>query len=74
MFYTVTTETEKIVRNVRDQCQEAGVPFFFKQWGDYKPDVLEAIHWIDAGWDPRAPKHGRILDGREWNEMPGGRG
>ena len=21
------------VRNIRDQCREAGVPFFFKQWG-----------------------------------------
>jgi len=37
------------VRSIRDQCQEAGVPFFFKQDG---------------------PKHGRLLDGREWNEFP----
>ena len=21
------------VRSIRDQCQDAGVPFFFKQWG-----------------------------------------
>ena len=21
------------VRKIRDQCQKAGVPFFFKQWG-----------------------------------------
>lgn len=25
------------VRSVRDQCQEAGVPFFFKQWGEWLP-------------------------------------
>jgi len=25
------------VRSLRDQCQEAGVPFFFKQWGVYIP-------------------------------------
>ena len=25
------------VRSVRDQCQEAGVPFFFKQWGEWIP-------------------------------------
>lgn len=25
------------VRKVRDQCAEAGVPFFFKQWGEYIP-------------------------------------
>jgi protein gp37 len=26
------------VRSIRDQCQAAGVPFFFKQWGEYGPD------------------------------------
>jgi protein gp37 len=25
------------VRSIRDQCQEAGVPFFFKQWGEFVP-------------------------------------
>lgn len=25
-------------RHVRDQCAEAGVPFFFKQWGEYLDD------------------------------------
>ena len=25
------------VRTIRDQCQEAGVPFFFKQWGEWRP-------------------------------------
>jgi len=25
------------VRSVRDQCVEAGVPFFFKQWGEWAP-------------------------------------
>ena len=24
-------------RSLRDQCQAAGVPFFFKQWGEYGP-------------------------------------
>lgn len=24
-------------RSLRDQCQAAGVPFFFKQWGEYLP-------------------------------------
>jgi protein gp37 len=24
-------------RQLRDQCQVAGVPFFFKQWGEWKP-------------------------------------
>ncbi|MDR3485406.1 MAG: phage Gp37/Gp68 family protein [Bradyrhizobium sp.] len=25
------------VHSIRDQCADAGVPFFFKQWGDYLP-------------------------------------
>ena len=29
------------VRAVRDQCQEAGVPFFFKGWGEWKPIGLD---------------------------------
>jgi hypothetical protein len=26
-------------RSLRDQCKEAGVPFFFKQWGEYVPGI-----------------------------------
>lgn len=26
------------VRSLRDQCNAAGVPFFFKQWGEWAPD------------------------------------
>lgn len=26
------------VRSIRDQCQAAGVPLFFKQWGDWLPE------------------------------------
>ena len=72
-------------RSVRDQCAEAGVPFFFKQWGEWKqihelevnnPDI-KGRDWLS--FDPdvsvcRVGKHaaGRLLDGREWNEWPGG--
>jgi len=28
------------VQTVRDQCQEAGVPFFFKQWGEWIPRLF----------------------------------
>lgn len=38
-------------RGLRDQCQEAGVSFFFKQ------QIING-------------KKTRLLDGREWNEMP----
>jgi protein gp37 len=45
------------VRDLRDQCVAAHVPFFFKQFG---------------GRTPRAG--GRVLDGREWNQLPDGGG
>lgn len=27
------------VRNIQKQCKEQGVPFFFKQWGEWLPEV-----------------------------------
>jgi protein gp37 len=45
-------------RDLRDQCTRAGVPFFFKQLGD----------WPAA--PGREKKGGRMLDGRTWDEMP----
>lgn len=32
------------VRNIRDQCKEAGTPFFFKQWGEYLPEQLACVN------------------------------
>lgn len=46
------------VRSVRDQCQAAGVPFFFKNWGARPPLKLRKLNY------------GRLLDGRTWNELP----
>jgi protein gp37 len=34
------------VRRVRDACVQAGVPFFFKQWGGPRPD--SAGHLLDG--------------------------
>ena len=46
--------------SVRDQCIEAGVPFFFKQWGAHDEDAVR-----------RGKKaSGRLLEGRTWSEMP----
>lgn len=55
-------------RSLRDQCQEAGVPFFFKQWGEWLPDSqiikYDPRHWtrfakakfgtldVDGTWSP----------------------
>jgi len=48
------------VERLRDQAEEAGVAFFFKQWGAYGPDGVR-----------RSKKaNGRLLDGRTWDAMP----
>ena len=89
-------------RGIRDQCQAAGVPFFFKQWGEWSVSIdrdrddpdwrLDYTHeyadarpscWLnfDGGRGFHGSrfhvmrqigkaKAGRLLDGREWNEMP----
>ena len=48
-------------RSVRDQCQAAGVPFFFKQWGG--PTKQKIV--IDG----KLVVH-RMLDGCVWDEFP----
>ncbi|MCG3208646.1 MAG: hypothetical protein FOGNACKC_02258 [Anaerolineae bacterium] len=96
-------------RSLRDQCVEAGIPFFFKQFGEWQygcqyyecdDDVREAhlnrphklfannlcSEWQGDYTKPRfdgqpppnteiwhrvgKKRAGRLLDGREWNEMP----
>lgn len=79
-------------RSIRDQCAEAGIPFFWKQWGEYAPEsqVDESLHpthkeglgvLMESGavmtfdgqtmnWRVGKKAAGRLLDGREWNEMP----
>lgn len=76
------------VRSIRDQCVEARVPFFFKQWGEWRPfqqfttgellkigTSFEAHNFGSQSDDIniRVGKKaaGRLLDGREWNEIPG---
>ncbi len=48
------------VHSIKDQCQEADVPFFFKQWGEYAPD----------GARVGKKKAGYLLDGTVWHEFP----
>ena len=72
-------------RSLRDQCVAAGVPFLFKQWGEWSFDgkwfrkLTEnriryfEPHTEDGNWLMyRVGKKaaGRLLDGREWNEFP----
>lgn len=45
-------------RSLRDQCEAASVPFFFKQWGDWTPGenvtrqsgIVPVAHWFGEGW------------------------
>lgn len=48
------------VENVRQQCEEQGVQFFFKQWGGWGAD----------GKRRSKKANGRLLAGRTWDSMP----
>ena len=53
-------------RSLRDQCQEAGVAFHFKQWGAWAPS--QYFGWACSRVGKK--KAGRELDGRTWDEVP----
>jgi len=74
------------IRSLRDQCQAAGVPFFFKQWGEWwpYPDEINKmtvnrntkeggkVKRFENWYFERNGKKaaGRILDGQTWDELP----
>ena len=47
------------VREIRDKCLDAGVPFFFKQWGGFRPKsggrILDRREWDEWPVPPRRP-------------------
>jgi protein gp37 len=46
-------------RSLRDQCTAAGVPFFFKQWGEYvETEWQHCAFSLGAGQIARDPKNG----------------
>lgn len=55
-------------RDLRDQCAQAGVPFFFKQWGQHGPTDLRGFAQVTTRCGKKAA--GRLLDGIEHNDMP----
>lgn len=73
-------------RSLRDQCQVAGVPFFFKQWGEWVPrgyaeyfgfgaketknTVIDSLPYPVIMSRIGKKAAGRLLDGREWNQYP----
>jgi protein gp37 len=73
------------VRSLRDQCQAAGAPFFFKGWGEFvdedqSPDDAvipsKALYLNDGSFYGHPvyrlgkSKSGRLLDGRTWDGFP----
>jgi len=48
------------VVNIKRQCQEQDVAFFFKQWGTWGADGVKR----------NKKSNGRLLLGKEWNEYP----
>lgn len=70
------------VRSLRDQCQEATVPFFFKSWGEWAPDCLCGTKKPHPETPRPTPGHmgcmfkcgkansGRSIDKRTWDEVP----
>jgi protein gp37 len=74
-------------RSLRDQCEAAEVAFFYKQTGEWLHETQATadqwdpigaaarnIHlWPDGTMSLRFGKKaaGRLLDGREWDQMPG---
>lgn len=73
-------------RSLRDQCQAAGVPFLFKQWGEWIAPSQHGAARAENGFAPikefamvegQGRYHlvgkkaaGRQLDGRTWDEVP----
>ena len=49
------TMKEEWALDIRDQCAQAGIPFFFKQW---------------SGLHPKKDPRGMKLDGQEWKQTP----
>ena len=51
---------EKLEINIKNQCLDQDVNFFFKQWGTWGSDNVR-----------RSKKaNGRLLEGEEWNQYP----
>jgi protein gp37 len=66
-------------RSLRDQCQAAGTPFFFKQWGEWlshhqmgdlsgacKQTIIDGLSFYRVG----KKNAGRLLDNQEWSQFP----
>ena len=65
-------------RSLRDQCAAAGVPFHFKQWGEWEPgcgpdgEGPTRHRWLGGAYSTKVGTKaaGRLLDGIEHNGFP----
>jgi len=61
------------VRKIQRQCEDASVPFFFKQWGEYYPvgNWKDGVLYDFVGME-RIGKTaaGHLLDGKEYRQYP----
>lgn len=57
------------VRKIRDDCYKNNVAFFFKQWGEYSPSIVDANG--ECNYSKVGKKiAGRELDGKVYNDFP----
>ena len=56
------------VRGLGDGCVAAGLPFLFKQWGEWAPAPDDGFGHRMVRLGRRAA--GRLVDGRSWDELP----
>lgn len=63
-------------RLIRNQCQKARVPFFFKSWGRHVPAESGSVYALLDYGEPQfyvkrdKTNNHRLLDGRTWDEYP----
>jgi protein gp37 len=58
------------VRSLRDQCLGAGVPFHFKQWGEYGEAAPGDNRLIGTMVRVGKKTAGRMLDDKTWDGLP----
>ena len=58
------------VRQVQADCEDANVPFFFKQWGEWAPPAGGEWQFEPEMVKVGKKAAGRLLDGRTWDEVP----
>ena len=51
-------------RSIHEQADHAGVPFHFKQWGQYEPNENDIMQYV------KIKDHNAKLDGVEYKEFP----